>query len=283
MKGDLHCHTKLSDSSEGMEDVIALATRIGLDFISLTDHDTMASFSRSKVLADRYGIKVIPGVEFSGYDEVRNRKVHILCYLPLRPDRLEGLCIRANESRKKAGNEMAKLVMKKYPITAENITKYSSGSNCIYKQHIMRALFDAGYTTSIYGELFQELFNRETGSCMVSYRYPDVYEVLDAIHEAGGVAVMAHPSVYRSMELLEELAEKDLLDGVEVYHPQNTEEDKETCLKLAERKSLLVTGGSDFHGMYSSSNRNYMGSQTVAKETLDRLHKISNKYKETTK
>ena len=62
VKGDLHCHTKLSDGSEGIEDVIALAKRIGLDFISLTDHDTMASFSRSRILADRYGINVIPGV-----------------------------------------------------------------------------------------------------------------------------------------------------------------------------------------------------------------------------
>lgn len=283
VKGDLHCHTKLSDGSEGIEDVIALAKRIGLDFISLTDHDTMASFSRSRILADRYGINVIPGVEFSAYDEVRNRKVHILCYLPLKPDRLEGLCIRANESRKKAGNEMAKLVMKKYPITAESITKYSSSSNCIYKQHIMRALFDAGYTTSIYGELFQELFNRETGSCLVSYRYPNVYEVLSAIHEAGGVTVMAHPSVYHSMDLLRELVDQNLLDGIEVYHPRNTEEDRAACLALAEEKGLLVTGGSDFHGMYSSTNRSHIGSEVVHRDALDQLFKISNRYKEGTR
>ena len=54
VKGDLHCHTKLSDGSEGIEDVIALAKSIGLDFISLTDHDTRASFSRSRILAERY-------------------------------------------------------------------------------------------------------------------------------------------------------------------------------------------------------------------------------------
>jgi predicted metal-dependent phosphoesterase TrpH len=283
VKGDLHCHTKLSDGSEGIEDVIALAKRIGLDFISLTDHDTMASFSRSKILAERYGINVIPGVEFSGYDEVRNRKVHILCYLPLKPDRLEGLCIRANESRKKAGNEMAKLVMKKYPITPESITKYSSSSNCIYKQHIMRALFDAGYTTSIYGDLFYELFNRKTGSCLVSYRYPDVYEVLGAIHEAGGIAVLAHPTVYQSADLMHELVEKNLLDGIEVYHPRNSEEDSKEALALAETHGLLVTGGSDFHGMYSSTDQSYLGSRCVHKDALDQLFKISAKYKETTK
>ena len=246
MKGDLHCHTKLSDSSEGIEEVIALAKRVGLDFISITDHDTMASFSRSRILSERYGITVIPGVEFSGYDELRNRKVHILCYLPLKPDRLEGLCIRANESRKKAGNEMARLVMKKYPITPESITKYSSGSNCIYKQHIMRALFDAGY-------------------------------------EAGGIAVMAHPSVYQSMDLLRELVDKNLLDGVEVYHPRNTQEDIPQILELAKQHDLLVTGGSDFHGMYSSTDQSFIGSRTVGKETLERLYHISSHYKEIVK
>ena len=281
MKGDLHCHTKLSDGSEGIEEVIALAKRSGLDFISLTDHDTMASFSRAKILADRYGINVIPGVELSAYDEVRNRKVHILCYLPAKPDRLEGLCIRANESRKKAGNEMARLVMKKYPITVEGIIKYSSSSNCIYKQHIMRALFDAGYTTTIYGDLFRELFARKTGSCSVSYRYPDVYEVLEAIHEAGGVAVFAHPSVYDSMDLLRELVEKDLLDGIEVFHPRNKEEDRIACIALAKEKGLLITGGSDFHGMYASTNKSYIGSEMIGKEALDQLYKISAKYKET--
>ena len=280
MKGDLHCHTKLSDSSEGMEDVISLAKRIGLDFISLTDHDTMASFSRSKILADRYGITVVPGVEFSGYDEVRNRKVHILCYLPNKPDRLEGLCIRANESRKKAGNEMAKMVMKKFPITPESITKYSSGSNCIYKQHIMRALFDAGYTNSIYGPLYQELFNKTNGSCRVSFRYPDVFEILEAIHEAGGVAVMAHPSFYHSMDLLRELIAENLLDGIEVHHPNNTEEDIAECLDLAAKNNLIVTGGSDFHGMYGASSHNYIGSRTVEKDALDKLYKIAGKNKE---
>ena len=283
MKGDLHCHTKLSDSSEGIEEVIALAKRVGLDFISITDHDTMATFSRSRILSERYGITVIPGVEFSGYDELRNRKVHILCYLPLKPDRLEGLCIRANESRKKAGNEMARLVMKKYPITPESITKYSSGSNCIYKQHIMRALFDAGYTTTIYGPLFNQLFARKTGSCSVLYRYPDVYEVLNAIHEAGGIAVMAHPSVYQSMDLLRELVDKNLLDGVEVYHPRNTQEDIPQILELAKQHDLLVTGGSDFHGMYSSTDQSFIGSRTVGKETLERLYHISSHYKEIVK
>ena len=65
MVGDLHCHTKLSDGSLGIEDIIVQAKRTGIDFISITDHDTMSSVSRSKILGDRYGVQVLSGVELS--------------------------------------------------------------------------------------------------------------------------------------------------------------------------------------------------------------------------
>ena len=88
---DLHCHTKLSDGSLGIEDVIAQAKRTGIDWLSLTDHDTMASFSRANVIGQREGVKILPGVELSAWDKERSSKVHILCYCPRKPDRLEGL------------------------------------------------------------------------------------------------------------------------------------------------------------------------------------------------
>ena len=108
MKGDLHCHSKLSDGSQGIEDIIAMSKRMGLDFVAITDHDTMSSHSRSKIVGERYGVQVIPAVEFSAYDYHRNRRAHILCYLPLKPDRLEGMCVRICDARKKSGNEIVK-------------------------------------------------------------------------------------------------------------------------------------------------------------------------------
>lgn len=69
----------------------------------------------------------------------------------------------------------------------------------------MHALMDAGYADSIYGELYQKLFSPETGSALVEPEYPDVKEVLELIHSAGGIAVLAHPVPYRNEELLEEL------------------------------------------------------------------------------
>lgn len=276
MTGDLHCHTTLSDGSLGIEDVISQAKRMGLDFISITDHDTMSSISRAKVLGERYGIQTIPGVELSAWDKKRSRKVHILCYAPQKPDRLEGICIKACEIRKQCANEMVQNVMKLYPITAESVMKHATGSKSIFKQHIMHALIDYGYTTHFYGRLNNELFNLETGSCVVEREYPDVNFVLDLIHSARGVAVMAHPLYYNSVELLEELAEKGKIDGVEVNHYTADEQQRAELMKIAEKYDLIVTGGSDFHGLYNAKPT-HIGSNVTDKENLERIIKMANK------
>ena len=280
MKGDLHCHSKLSDGSQGIEDIIAMSKKMGLDFVAITDHDTMASHSRAKIVGARYGVQVIPAVEFSAFDYQRGRRAHILCYLPLKPDRLEGLCIKICEARKKSGNEMAKRVMKLFPISPENITKYSASSKSVYKQHIMHALMDAGFCTSIYGGLYDTLFSSKNGSCYVETEYPDVREVLEMVHSAGGIAVFAHPGIYDSFDLLYELAEEKRIDGIEVWHGKATEDDSDRLEKMCREYHLIKTGGSDFHGMYGSRPAN-VGKCTTPQESIDALFALSEKLKET--
>ena len=82
MIGDLHIHTRFSDGSMGIDDVVFYAKRAGLDFIAITDHDTMAGCTRGRVVGERIGIQVLAGVELSCFDRERGRKVHLLCYLP---------------------------------------------------------------------------------------------------------------------------------------------------------------------------------------------------------
>jgi predicted metal-dependent phosphoesterase TrpH len=270
MIGDLHCHSKLSDGSLGLEDIIMQAKRTDIDFISVTDHDTLSSLSRIKILGERYGVQTIPGVELSSWDKKRQRKVHILCYAPKKPDRLEGLCMKSCEIRKVCAKEMVEKVMKKYPITPESVMRHATGSKSIFKQHIMHALVDLGYTTEIYGELNNTLFNLKTGTCIVEREYPDVNFVTDLIHSAGGIAVLAHPVYYDSFELLEELAEAGRLDGVEAYHYTADEKAKERILEIAKKYDLIVTGGSDFHGLYNAK-ASYLGSHTTDKENIEKI------------
>ena len=82
---DLHCHTKLSDGSMGIEDIIEQAKRTNIEWLSITDHDTMASFSRAGILGERFDVNILKGVELSAWDKKRSRKVHILCYAPRSP------------------------------------------------------------------------------------------------------------------------------------------------------------------------------------------------------
>lgn len=282
MTGDLHCHTKLSDGSLGIEDIIVQAKRTGIDFISITDHDTLSSVSRAAVLGERYGVHILPGVELSAWDKERGRKVHILCYAPQKPDRLEGLCLKSCEIRKACAKEMVEKVMKLYPITPESVLKYATGSKSIFKQHIMHALVDYGYTTNFYGELNDELFNLKTGTCIVEREYPDVNFVLDLIHSARGVAVMAHPVQYDSLDLLKDLAEKQKLDGIEVDHYTAGPEQRKELRAIAQQYNLIVTGGSDFHGLYNAKPT-HLGSEITDKENLDRIFKLANANKNKTK
>lgn len=273
---DLHCHTKLSDGSLGIEDIIAQAKRTGIDCLSITDHDTMASFSRADVIGQREGVKILHGVELSAWDKERNSKVHILCYAPQKPDRLEGLCLKSCEIRKACSKEMIEKVMEKFPITLESILKHTTASKSIFKQHIMRALIDYGYALEFYGELDSELFNPQKGSCYVEREYPDVNFVIDLIHTARGVAVMAHPAQYDNIDLLEELAKKGKIDGVEIGHHSADEAYRKQLSDIADKYDLIRTGGSDFHGLYNSVPT-HLGSETTTQENLDRIIKLATK------
>ena len=255
MSCDLHCHSKISDGSLGIEELLAIARRRGLSAVSVTDHDAVVGATRAVVVGKRLGIPVIHGVEMSAYDPARGRKVHILGYLCDAPDRLEGMCRQMALTRKAAATEMIRKVLRYYPITPEMIARCAAGSTTIYKQHIMHALIDAGYADGFYGEVYQKLFSSTDGCAFVATEYPDVYRVIDLIHSAGGLAVLAHPTTYDSLDLMQELTEKSLVDGIEVWHPSAGEKRTEELSQFAERFSLIKTGGSDFHGMYNGSPR----------------------------
>ncbi|MBR1862857.1 MAG: PHP domain-containing protein [Ruminococcus sp.] len=273
MTGDLHCHTTLSDGSLGIEEVIVQAKRMGLDFLAITDHDTLSSSSRAAILGERYGVKMIPAVELSAWDKKRDEKVHILCYAPQKPNRLEGLCLKSCRIRTECAKEMIEKVCQRYPITPEAVLKYTKGSKSIYKQHIMRALVNYGYATEIYGYVNDKLFSYPKGECLVTREYPDVNFVLDLIHSSKGVAVLAHPHMFKNTELMKELTEAGKLDGVECGHYSATPIQQAELREFCAENGLIATGGSDFHGLYNST-MTHIGSYVTDDENLEKLFKL---------
>lgn len=278
MSGDLHCHTRLSDGTLGIEDLINFAKKKGLETIAITDHDCLAGTVRGKIIGARHGIQVIPGVELSATDEKNEKNVHIICYSPDSPDMLEGLCKRNSLARKKASHFMMLQTAKRFPIATEFIMKCATGSTNLYKKHIMQALIECGYADSFNGALYKELFTKESeNNILVTPKYEGVKDVIDAIHTAGGIAILAHPVKSGCIDILEDYIEYGI-DGIEVFHPSANEDEQAVLKKFATKNKLLITGGSDFHGLYNE----YMvslGDYTTPDDCLKALLSYKSKQK----
>ena len=274
MKADMHCHSRHSDSSVPVRDLIQMAKLSGVSAIAVTDHDTYAGQEEALYYGEKIGVEVIPGIELSGYDFERKQKSHILCYYPKDFSALDGVCREVHDHREEVTRRMIRIVAEHYPITEAMVEERAKDSTSIYKQHIMHALIDAGCTREFFGDLNRELFNHKDGIAYIKIVYPDVYRVLEAAKASGGVIVVAHPGESRQKGLLEELASKGLIDGVELYCPKNDEQEIARVLDIAKRYDLLLTGGTDFHGMYS--NRSYrIGTFTAPWEWLQKLKDLA--------
>lgn len=251
MRGDLHCHTKLSDGSLGIDDIIVLAEKCGVDTLAITDIDCLAGTSRAKLIGERHGIKVIHGVEISAFDSESKQEVYILGYMSDFPDRLEGLCHRNLSARKRAAQFMMIRAAQKYPITADLVLKCAQGSTNVYPVHIMSALVESGVTTELYGELYNELFVRPgENNIYMRAKLPSPGEVIEEIHNAGGIAVLSRAPLYEDSGLIERLKEAGL-DGIEVFGTFCDGETASRFAAYAKKNGMLATGGSDFRGRHN--------------------------------
>ena len=269
MSVDLNCHTKLSDGSMGIDDIIILAEKRGVDVVSITDKNCQAGNVRAKLLGARHGVRVINGVELSSVDEETGKEVNILCYLADSPDRLEGLCRKNSLACRKASQFMTINTAKRYPVTPALVAKCAAGSTNIFIPHIMRALMESGYCLSIYGELHDKLFTCDGAeSVYVQPKYENTKVVIDAIHEAGGIAILAQTARF-SIEEMESFIGYGL-DGLEAWSPYNDIEKTNNIIKLAKKHKIVTTGGSEFRGFYSKKNVT-IGGCTMPEKCLDEL------------
>ena len=163
MSIDLHCHTRYSDGSTPLEELIQLAALRGVTTFALTDHDTMAGCECALELGREAGVTVIPGVEISAVDPKRHGKAHILCYKPKKAEVLLPLLQKTTDSRHAAMLRSVDKVCHLYAIPHEMILRRAEGSTNIYKQHVLQALMDAGYASEMFGEVFKKLYDSKTG------------------------------------------------------------------------------------------------------------------------
>lgn len=250
MPGDLHTHTTWSDGSTPAQKLPFLARAAGLDTLAVSDHDSVESVRWAYAHPQLEGVTLIPATELTAYDYARRHRVHILCYWPDDCKALAAHCRTMAERRRAVALQTARELEARYPqFTTAEAEALAAGSNTIYKAHLMRVLWQYGLADGLYNETYHKLF--VPGGVLHDPEYETVETVLALVRACRGVAVLAHPSVYHSMPLARELFAAGAVDGVEIEHPRNTAEDKAELYALAEKYGLIVTGGSDYHGMNS--------------------------------
>lgn len=275
MAGDLHTHTNFSDGSCDIETLPFLASRVDLTHLAISDHDTVLAARYAYEHPQDHGVTLIPAAELTAFDTQRGRRVHLLCYCPDLTPRLCAFCDTMAQRRNAAQEQAMTALERMYPqFTREAAQAYANRSGVVFKTHFMRVLMEYGYTDTIYGALYHEL----SRTIIPDPAYDSLDDVLAVIAEAHGVAVLAHPSVYNSMELAAQLASEGRIDGVEVHHPRNTPQDKAVLLQLAAEHDLIVTGGTDFHGMHASKPLP-LGTCTTEQAQIERLLTLAQRRK----
>jgi predicted metal-dependent phosphoesterase TrpH len=165
-------------------------------------------------------------------------------------DGLDRACRPFLEARhRKDFESIDRVVEAGYPINHDDVKDYASLDSTVYSQHILHALVDRGYAPAIYGPLYKKLFG-PGGLAVTKASYIGVKEAVCLVRDCGGIAVLAHPFQYDSMELLPQLVTWGLA-GIEYQHPSQTPERQDAVIEAARRHNLFLTGGSDFHGFYS--------------------------------
>jgi len=260
---DLHTHSTASDGTLSPEGVIEAAERCGLAALALTDHDTIDGVRAARQAAERAGIRVIAGVELSAFDE--DREVHLLALHLSHLDALEKRLTELRASRHvRAGRIVEKLNALGIPLTLDEVLQQSNGG-AVGRPHVARALIARGVVAD-----FRDAFMRYLGNNGSAFVAKDRLSIQDAIaiaHDAGGIAIWAHPSDGGRRERLEPLVAAGL-DGIEIRHPSHSGEDMKRLQALADFFGLVPSGGSDWHGASEGPRR--LGMMNVPMEWLEK-------------
>jgi predicted metal-dependent phosphoesterase TrpH len=249
VKVDLHNHSYYSDGVLSPSDVVRLAKEQECDMFALTDHDTVDGLAEAKIEADKLDLQFVPGVEVSAMWS--NMTIHIL-----------GLGIDANnkilqdglkqhqEFRQVRAEKMARGLGGAGVVGAMEKTQAIAETGMITRTHFAQMLIQEGICKDMKSVFRRFLTGKKPGG--VGSKWAQYDEVIEWIHAAGGVAVLAHPLRYgmtntKVKRMMSDLAANDC-DGVEVVTGTSSAEEVELTSRWADELSLLASIGSDYHG-----------------------------------
>ena len=243
---DLHLHTTASDGRCSPGELVARVARGGVSLMAVTDHDPTAALAEVEREARTHGIRTIAGIEVTAVED--GRDIHVLGYLfDAAHDGLATMLVRQRAARVERIRQIAaRLADHGVPISIEPMLSTGRDSaRSIGRPQVARAMVAAGHVSGI-----QEAFDRwlvpgQPG--FVPREGPTIAAVIDIIHQAGGIASLAHPGQRGLGPRIPALAGAGL-DAVEAFHPDHDPTLVREYVEIARRLNLLLTGGSDFHG-----------------------------------
>ncbi|HUA38263.1 MAG TPA: PHP domain-containing protein [Candidatus Sulfopaludibacter sp.] len=262
---DLHLHTYFSDGTFSPEELVGYGHRLGFAVLALTDHDSVEGCARMTAACAAAGIDFIPGTELTA--EYNDTEIHLLgYYLDTENQTLLLEIAKFQAVRQNRIHEMvARLNGLNVPLKVESVFALA---NCKSpgRPHVARALVKAGLARSL-DEAF-ERFLKKNRPAWVPKAKMSALEAIELIHQAGGLAVMAHPGLNRTDDVIPVLVEAGL-DGIECFHTKHSTLTAERYLEIADRFHLLITGGSDCHGF--SKGKPLIGTVKLPCEHVERL------------
>ncbi len=245
---DLHTHSHFSDGSMTPTDLVALASKSGLKAIALTDHDTFDGVGEALEAGKKYGVEVIPGIEFSA---VSTGETHILGFgIDITNKEINDAVNKAKELRLINNQRTAEALQKLgFDITVEDAKKLSPVGN-MGRAHFAKVMEQKGYVSSV-KEAF-DLYLQKGKPAFNSLRLLEPEEAIRLIHAAGGKAFLAHLHLtkFKSEELENYVIKlKNAgLDGIEGYYTDYDDVMEKEYQALAKKHNLILSGGTDFHG-----------------------------------
>jgi 3',5'-nucleoside bisphosphate phosphatase len=278
---DLQSHSTNSDGVLSASEVVARAADAGVELLALSDHDTIAGVAEAIAAGEEQGVKIVPAVEISAVDDGGDepRELHILGYgidhtgppMTARLDDFladrEKRTLRMRDALREVGFELDE---------AELEERIAAGKP-IGRPHLAGAVLRAPANA----ERLEAESIDDVGSLIRGYliegksafrlrQTPTVEEAIDAIHEAGGVAVWAHPfwdiadpdEVVRSLERFRALG----IDGVEAFYITHDEPQTRLLAERAADLGMLTTGSADFHGPENRQFHSFMAFDTFGIE-----------------
>ena len=282
---DLHIHSIYSDGTAYPADLVQMAVQAGLKAISLTDHDTVDGIGEILACAENR-LTVVPGLEISA--QHRKHSMHILGYgIDHQNRNLRNWLFSLQEGRIERNREILhKLQKLGLEVTDEELQKISQTGQT-GRPHIARLLVRKRVVKTT--EDAFRLYLRKGAPAWASRLAYSAAESIQVIHESGGIAVLAHPGLIQTAGttmplLIAELVERGL-DGLEVYYPGHSDKTRKDLLRLAKKYTLVVTGGSDYHGnvkkyaKMADTKNGFCPPDEILDQLLNTLKTVRSRYK----